>query len=108
MRDEHLGNAALEYARRGLPVFPVTPRGKMPLISCRDGGRGFKDATTDVEQVSQWWTRWPHANIGMPTGWPSGVYVIDLDGEDARETWTTCFPAQPIPATRAASTGRDG
>ena len=33
--------AALEHARRGIPVLPVKPRGKKPVT-----GHAFKDATT--------------------------------------------------------------
>ena len=57
--------AAREYAKMGLPVFPVhglaagrctcgrsdcdTP-GKHPMTS-----HGFKDATADLHQIDQWW-----------------------------------------------------
>jgi len=66
-------NAALAYARRGWPVFPCRARAKEPLAR-----RGFKDATTDENTVRQWWTRWPDANIGIPTG-SSTFVVLDVD-----------------------------
>src|SRR5262249_37813500 len=59
---------ALDYARRGWPVFPSSPRDKAPLV-----GGGFNSATTDPETVRQWWMTWPHAMIGVPTGSRSGV-----------------------------------
>ena len=72
-----LGAAALWYAEAlRWPVFPLLERGKRPLTA-----HGFKDATTDAEQIRAWWTRWPTANIGTPTGAGGcGYDVIDVDG----------------------------
>lgn len=71
--------AALAYTRAGIPVFPLQPRGKLPLISKRQGGRGFYDATTEEAQIGVWWGKWAQANIGAPTGSASGYYVLDMD-----------------------------
>lgn len=62
------------FAEAGVPVFPCVPGGKRPLIE-----RGFHAATTDIGQVASWWRRWPAANIGVPTGAPSGLVVVDVD-----------------------------
>ena len=70
--------AALDYARRGWPVFPCRPGGKEPLIPKAEGGNGVLDATTDQAQITAWWTRWPTANIGIATGHP-GPDVADFD-----------------------------
>lgn len=59
---------------RRIPVFPCVPGGKRPLTS-----HGFKDASTNVADVAAWWTRWPDANIAIPTGARSGVDVVDVD-----------------------------
>jgi hypothetical protein len=74
-----LGQAALRYAEQGRPVFPVAPGGKVPAIPRAEGGQGFKDATTDPDQIRAWWQRWPNANVGMPTGKASGLVVLDVD-----------------------------
>ncbi|MGH7487948.1 MAG: bifunctional DNA primase/polymerase, partial [bacterium] len=58
-----LATAALEYAARGWPVLPIRPRAKLPLTE-----HGLHDATTDPELITQWWERWPDANIGIRTG----------------------------------------
>ena len=49
---------------------------------------GFHDAARDPKTVASWWDRWPHANIGVPTGPTSRLVVVDLDG-----------PAAPPPDT---------
>ena len=71
---QSLPAAAEELARVGVPVFPCIPGGKRPLTE-----HGFHDATTDADRVAAWWGRSPGANIGVPTGAPSGMVVVDVD-----------------------------
>ena len=69
----NLKQAAIAYAVRGWPVFPLQARTKRPSTR-----KGLHAATTNPKQVAQWWTRWPDANIGLTTG---VVFdVIDADG----------------------------
>jgi hypothetical protein len=42
---------ALKLAERGIPVFPCGPD-KKPLTK-----NGFKDATSNLAQVREWWKR---------------------------------------------------
>ena len=79
-----LADAAARFAAVGLPVFPCVPGEKRPLVR-----RGFRDASTDAQQVAAWWSRWPAANIGIPTGVVSGVEVVDVDVHQSG----TGFPA---------------
>lgn len=81
---------ALEYARRGLAVFPVHTviDGKCSCEKdCHSPGKhpltikGFRNATTDESTIQNWWGRWPDANIGIATGRESGVIVLDIDKE---------------------------
>jgi putative DNA primase/helicase len=65
--------AALAYAERGWHVFPVKPD-KAPLTT-----NGFKDATTEADQVRFWWELWPDAGIAIATGARSGLVVLDED-----------------------------
>ncbi len=78
--------AALDYAAAGYAVFPVHScidgQCSCGNPSCSSPGKhpgtssGFKDATTDVQVITDWFTRWPDANIGMAT---EGLLVVDLD-----------------------------
>jgi hypothetical protein len=66
---------ALDYAEKGWRVFPCKWGGehaKAPLTK-----NGHLDATSDLEQIRAWWTRWPNAMIGAPV--PDKLLVIDVD-----------------------------
>ncbi|HEX7735625.1 MAG TPA: bifunctional DNA primase/polymerase, partial [Ktedonobacteraceae bacterium] len=78
---------ALEYAGFGWRVLPLhsihsgdcscgrencSSMGKHPRVK-----NGVKEATSEREQITRWWTQWPGANIGLASG--GGVYVIDID-----------------------------
>jgi Bifunctional DNA primase/polymerase, N-terminal len=101
--------AAFEYARTGIPVFPCNPLDKKPLTP-----NGFKDASKDEAQIRAWWTRWPNAMIGVPTGPASGMWVVDLDVDPAKKidgrTTLDQLIAQrgPLPSTLVTITPRGG
>ena len=103
INDVSLKDAALAYANAGFPVFPCQPRGKAPLI-----GGGFKSASTDPEQIAEWWRRWPDGNIGIPT---NGLVVIDIDprngGEDSFADLVKKYGVA-IPETLTSLTGGGG
>jgi hypothetical protein len=73
---------ALRYAGIGVPVFPLRPRDKVPLIPRDHGGRGCLDATTDPDRIKAWWPRWPDANIGLACG--TACWVLDVDGPEGQ------------------------
>ncbi|MBN1448771.1 MAG: bifunctional DNA primase/polymerase [Bacteroidetes bacterium] len=51
-----------------------TSAGKHPRIA-----RWQKKASDDPARIREWWERWPDANIGILTGKPTGLLVVDVD-----------------------------
>ena len=64
---------AFAYAHRGWPVFPCLPGQKIPATT-----HGYKDATTDEQQITEWFGRGQHWNLAIATGAP-GPDVLDID-----------------------------
>lgn len=105
---ERNGQWARAYASEGWPVFPLAPGDKLPLISKKDGGRGFYDATTEEGQIQDWWTRHPDANIGIRTGAASGLLVIDVDPRNGGSLEALYERYPELRETRVAQTGGGG
>jgi bifunctional DNA primase/polymerase-like protein/primase-like protein len=96
MTQPALLDAALDYARRGLRVFPCWPilpilppqtgflcgcgkltcehQGKHPLGALAP--KGLSNASADETKVRHWWTTRPDANVAIATG---PVVVLDVD-----------------------------
>jgi putative DNA primase/helicase len=83
-----MGQAALQYARRGWAVFPCRERdetrgsagGKERTFKAKAPytGQGLKDATCDEQRILAWWKQYPDALIGMPMG-SNGLFALDFD-----------------------------
>ena len=97
---ETLRDYAIDAALRGWHVFPLRPRGKIPLTT-----HGYKDATNTPAQVKEWWEQFPDANIGIACG-ASELLVLDVDGAAGEES----IAAVPIllddPEPFVVSTGK--
>ena len=116
--------AAIDYAKRGWPVFPVhTPNNGR--CSCRNpqcgnnvgkhprgnfAPNGLHDATTDPATIREWWQAEPDANIGIRTGAVSGLVVLDIDPAKGGDESLTDFERRfgSLPPTVEALTGGGG
>lgn len=116
-RQNGMGDAAARLVSdRGWAVFPLVARGKIPLISKENGGRGCLDASTDMEAVRAWWAESPNANVGVATGSASGVFVLDIDATPPKQGGMTGPEALArleeihgrLPGTLTSSTGGGG
>jgi len=64
-------DAATRLAEIGYRVFPCATAGKMPATP-----HGCLDATSDPDQIDQWWEANPDYNVGLST---DTLVVIDID-----------------------------
>ncbi len=78
--------AALRLAALDYKVFPCRPGDKAPRTS-----NGFKDASTDPEQIRKWWSETPNANVGVAT---EGILVLDIDVLDDRTREPNPWPGR--------------
>jgi putative DNA primase/helicase len=95
-------DAVMSYAARGWQVFPLKPQSKEPCTH-----RGFYDATSNPATLRRWFAQGFPYNVGIRTGTPSGVFIVDIDGKlgavNLRELMTK-FGA--LPATLISTTGK--
>ena len=107
-------DAAGYYAGRGLKVFPLqwvedgecgcghrdcSSKGKHPITA-----NGCKDATTNMDQIAEWWRAYPKANVGIATGADSGVAVVDIDNPEQFIRFTEIHGK--LPTTLMSRTGK--
>jgi Bifunctional DNA primase/polymerase, N-terminal/Family of unknown function (DUF5906) len=103
MKDGIFCNYAVRYVEEyGMAVFPVMEFDKKPKTK-----NGCKDATKNTDQIGTWGSQWPRANIGLATGPASGVWVLDIDGEEG-EQWLADMEArhEALPVTPEVRTGK--
>lgn len=99
---------AVSFSARNLKIIPLhdisagecsclkgcSPKeaGKHPRIN-----NWPKHATSDVLKISEWWVKWPNANIGVVTGETNGFFGVDIDD---METWQELLASHgPMPET---------
>jgi replicative DNA helicase len=84
---------ALVYINRA-SVIPVG-RDKKPLVSWKE----FQTRKATKEEITDWWTKYPEANIGFITGKISNIAVVDVEKGGSVEY---------LPKTVIAKTGGGG
>jgi hypothetical protein len=121
----HLLDAALNYAHRGIPVFPVwravpfnngsgrfvcgcgrancVSPAKHPLAKAVP--RGLSDASTDAARVRGFFSNYPDANIGGVMG---DIIAIDIDPQHGGDISALEKTHGPMPRTWRARTGNGG
>jgi len=97
---------ALHYASHHWSVIPMRFRDKRPMIKWQI----YQQRMADADEITEWYQRWPTANIGIVTGMISGLVVLDIDprhgGDASLAQWET--EHGPLPHTIEARTGGGG
>lgn len=98
--------AAKQYLAQGWSVLPLRAHDKRPLILWEH----LQHERPSEEEVTEWFRRWPDANIGIVTGEISNLIVLDIDpkhgGDVALEQLEQRFG--PLAPTVEAFTGGGG
>lgn len=66
--------AALAYKAIGWSVIPVG-KNKIPLIAWKV----FQERIASDEEIEGWWKKYPNAQVGIVTGFISGLVVVDIE-----------------------------
>lgn len=77
----HYGDDAMQLASHGWRVHPLQARDKRPLLS-----KWQEQATTDEEQIAEWWGSKPSSNIGIALGEASGIIDAECDQAGSEAT----------------------
>lgn len=95
---------AIHYAEElGFKVFPCERNGKRPAIpnahpegdelrgvckgECGKLGHGFHDARSDANWIMSMGRKYEDCNWAVATGIESGVFLVDIDADDASDWW---------------------
>lgn len=75
---------ALALAAQGFHIFPLAPGAKAPPLI-----KNFPTAASrDEDEIREWWTEWPTANIGISTsrfGDDEALLVVDVDKKGGKD-----------------------
>ena len=95
------------HLQHGFALFPIHGIDASGTCTCRLGtacentgkhpytAHGFKDASRDPDPIARLFDGREDLNIGIATGKPSGIVVIDLDGEAGEASWQAMTSAHP-------------
>ncbi len=115
---------AQHYVAQGWPVFPcrshaeehvdqatgeiITLGEKTPLTP-----NGFKGATRFPRIIERWWSDWPDAAVGLPTGEKTSFFALDIDNKPGGANgfdWLAEMEAEhgPLPDTARVKSPNGG
>jgi putative DNA primase/helicase len=94
---------ALKYWERGWSVIPIN-KDKTPAIS---SWTKYQTQLPTRQEVEQWWTAYPDANIAVICG-ISNIIVVDIDYGHGSETNKPDVAGLELPITLVSKTGSGG
>lgn len=88
----HSENSSLElallYRQCGWSVIPQKAGSKKPLIKWKQ----YQTKCPSEAEIKLWWKEHPSAGIALVAGPTSGVFVVDVDGEEAHQEFRKRVP----------------
>jgi Bifunctional DNA primase/polymerase, N-terminal len=112
--------AALHYGARGWRVLPMHSVGETGC-TCREAGCKHpgkhphlkswqRIASSRAARIRAWWQLWPDANVGVLTGGPVGLLVLDVDPRTGGDLSLAALQriCGAIPPTPRSRTGTGG
>lgn len=114
---------AISYLDRDWPVFPCRHQdettddfdqetGEVVVLKVKTPytSNGFKAASKFRHIIDRWWSDWPNAMIGVPTGERIGAWVLDIDPRHGGHITLEQLEEEhgPLPATLTATTASGG
>lgn len=115
LRNRSMATFALDYARHGIAVFPLTDE-KRPFFAkttecrasnctgCHRFGHGCNDASTDLDRVRSMW-QLAGAEAPIAGRLPGELVVLDVDPRNGGEAWLSAQP--PLAPTLTVISGRN-
>jgi hypothetical protein len=110
--------AALSYRAHGFRPIPIcAPSGRG--CSCRMGRscqaagkhpvvRGWQRSQANERTIRARWSAWPRTNVGLATGGPGRLVVLDVDGDEGRQSLHALQEShEPLPETLTSACGRN-
>ncbi|HUN53991.1 MAG TPA: bifunctional DNA primase/polymerase [Smithella sp.] len=97
-----LTSAALNYA--GENNFSIIPlqKNKKPYIQWAV----YQHRKATAGEIKAWWSKWPHAMLGIVTGQISGLFVVDCDTQEGFDAVQELLPdSLNIPTARTPRGG---
>jgi hypothetical protein len=76
--------------------------GKHPIADCAPFG--VNQATTHLQIVNNWWTKYPRANVAIATG-RSGLIILDLDPRHGADEQAVIAKIGPVETVRVLTGG---
>lgn len=114
-------NTLLYFAQTGFPILPlhyITPRNECSCgkLNCSSAAKhpltkhGLKDASTNKMVITEWYNRYPLANVGILTGKISNLIVLDVDPRHDGDQSLALMQQEfgPLPPTVKVKTGGNG
>ncbi len=111
--------AALAYREHGfrpIPIYAPSARGCTCRLgaACQAAGkhpivRGWQRTHANERTIQARWTAWPAANVGLVTGGPARLVVLDIDGVEGQRSLRALAEVQnALPETLTSATGGGG